>query len=147
MGSLVAHHLLDMGLPVRVIGRSSERLAPLLRIGAEGVVAEPMDVAALTTAFQGATAAWIMLQPNYIPDSPDFAAYQAQVTSALTQAIAQSQFTLRRHAEQLGSRSANGHGTSRGPTPPRATSQCTARAACAPPTRRLFHGKYAGLYP
>jgi uncharacterized protein YbjT (DUF2867 family) len=90
-GSLVAHHLLDAGQPVRVIGRSLERLAPFLRRGAEGVVAEPMDVAALTTAFQGATAAWIMLQPNYIPDSPDFPAYQAQVTRALTEAIAHSQ--------------------------------------------------------
>lgn len=90
-GSLVAHQLLAAGQPVRVIGRSLERLAPFLRKGAEGVVAEPMDVAALTTALQGATAAWIMLQPNYIPDSPDFPAYQAQVTSALTQAIAQSQ--------------------------------------------------------
>ena len=90
-GSLVAHHLLDAGQPVRVIGRSLERLEPFLLKGAEGVAAEPMDVAALTTAFQGATAAWIMLQPNYIPDSPDFPAYQAQVTRALTKAIAQSQ--------------------------------------------------------
>lgn len=89
-GSLIAHHLLDAGLPVRVIGRSMERLTPFLRKGAQAIVAEPMDVAALTHAFQGATAAWIMLQPNYIPDSPDFAAYQTHVTTALTEAIAHS---------------------------------------------------------
>lgn len=86
-GSVVAHQLLDAGKQVRVIGRSLEKLSPFIDRGAEAFVAEPTDAQALTEAFQGAKAAWIMLQPNYIPDSPDFPGYQAQVTDAIARAI------------------------------------------------------------
>lgn len=87
-GSVVAHQLLDAGKQVRVIGRSLEKLSPFIDRGAEAFIAGPTDAQALIQAFQGAKAAWIMLQPNYIPDSPDFSGYQAQVTAAMAQAIA-----------------------------------------------------------
>lgn len=86
-GSVVAYQLLDAGKQVRVIGRSLEKLSPFIDRGAEAFVAEPTDAQALIEAFRGAKAAWIMLQPNYIPDSPDFSGYQAQVTAAIAQAI------------------------------------------------------------
>lgn len=86
-GSVVAHKLLDAGKKVRVIGRSLEKLMPFTTRGAEGFVSEPTDANALMKAFQGAEAAWIMLQPNYIHDSPDFSGYQARVTDAISKAI------------------------------------------------------------
>ncbi len=55
-GRVVASHLLDQKKKVRVIGRSKERLQPLVARGAEGVVADLSDQAALTKAFTGAEA-------------------------------------------------------------------------------------------
>jgi uncharacterized protein YbjT (DUF2867 family) len=89
-GSVVAYQLLDAGKQVRVIGRSLEKLSPFIDRGAEAFVAEPTDAQALIEGFRGAKAAWIMLQPDYIPDSPDFSGYQAQVTAAIAQAIVAS---------------------------------------------------------
>ena len=64
-GGAVARALLAQGASVRVIGRSLDRLQPLLDRGAHAFVADPSDPAAMLEAFDGASAAWIMLQPNY----------------------------------------------------------------------------------
>ncbi len=89
-GSAVAHALLSQARQVRVVGRSLKKLQSLVNMGAEPCVADPKDPEAMAAAFQGATAAWIMLQPNYIADSPDFRAFQdtviASVVPALTRA-------------------------------------------------------------
>lgn len=85
-GRVVAHRLLDEGKQVRVIGRSLERLEPFTNRGAEGFIAEPTDPDALIEAFSGAEAAWLMLQPNYIPHSEKFAGYQDAVTNAIFKA-------------------------------------------------------------
>jgi uncharacterized protein YbjT (DUF2867 family) len=86
-GSVIAHKLLDAKKPVRVIGRSLAKLQPFVDKGAEAFVAEPFDVDVLTAAFSGAKAVWVMLQPNYIPDSPDFAGFQRSVTESIATAI------------------------------------------------------------
>ncbi|NVZ29588.1 NAD(P)H-binding protein [Pseudomonas gingeri] len=99
-GSQIARRLLAAGQPVRVIGRSAERLQGFVDLGAEASVAEPTDALALARAFQGAKAAWIMLQPNYVIDSPDFRAFQDSVTRALSAALLQSPVT---HAVVLSS--------------------------------------------
>jgi len=87
-GNAVANSLLDRGAPVRVIGRSLERLQPLVTRGAEPVIAEPSDGAALARAFDGATAVYAMLQPGVDPASSDFPAYQRAVIDAITSALA-----------------------------------------------------------
>jgi uncharacterized protein YbjT (DUF2867 family) len=86
-GSVVAHRLLDAGKKVRVIGRSEDKLKQFTIRGAESAVSEPNDPIMLKKAFTGGTAAWIMIQPNYINDSPDFLAYQQSVIDAVSSAI------------------------------------------------------------
>lgn len=89
-GSAVANFLLDRGLPVRVIGRSRERLRRFIDHGAEPIIAEPVDSASLAGAFEGATAVYAMLQPGVIPTSNDFSAYQRAVIDAIASALARS---------------------------------------------------------
>jgi uncharacterized protein YbjT (DUF2867 family) len=52
-GTAVANSFLHRGVPVRVIGRSSERLEPFINRGAEPVVSEPSDRLSLAKAFRG----------------------------------------------------------------------------------------------
>jgi uncharacterized protein YbjT (DUF2867 family) len=86
-GTAVATSLLDRAAPVRVVGRSRERLEAFVRRGAEPIVSEPSDQASLARAFDSAKAAYVMLQPGYIPDSNDFLAYQLEVIDAIASAI------------------------------------------------------------
>ena len=87
-GKIVAQHLLAKHQPVRVIGRSAERLQPLVAKGAEAFVADITDAAALTRAFTGARAVYAMVPPNYA--TADFRAYQEQVIESLAAAIERS---------------------------------------------------------
>jgi uncharacterized protein YbjT (DUF2867 family) len=63
-GSVVAKELLACGQEVRASGRSADRLQPLARLGAEPFVADVADAGALTRAFAGAQAAYVMIPPN-----------------------------------------------------------------------------------
>ena len=62
-GSIIADTLLLRGEKVRVIGRDAGRLQRFVRTGAEAFTADMNDVAALTNAFSGARAAYLMLPP------------------------------------------------------------------------------------
>jgi uncharacterized protein YbjT (DUF2867 family) len=62
-GSIIANSLLSKGTKVRVIGRDAGRLQPFVRKGAEAFTANVSDAAALTKAFSGALAAYLMLPP------------------------------------------------------------------------------------
>jgi uncharacterized protein YbjT (DUF2867 family) len=62
-GSIVANSLLSKGRKVRVIGREAGRLQSFVRKGAEAFTASVSDAAALTKAFSGALAAYLMLPP------------------------------------------------------------------------------------
>src|SRR6266403_1941754 len=62
-GSIIANSLLSKGKKVRVMGRDAERLERFVRKGAEAFTAELSDAAALTKAFSGARAAYLMLPP------------------------------------------------------------------------------------
>jgi uncharacterized protein YbjT (DUF2867 family) len=86
-GGAIARDLLSHGLPVRAISRSAEKLKPLAELGAETYVADPRDRDAMADAFVGATAVWAMLQPNYIPDSPDFRRFQSEIIEAMLPAL------------------------------------------------------------
>ncbi len=82
-GSIVANTLLDQGKPVRVVTRQAVKAAAFAARGAEVVVADLQDSAALTKAFKGATAAWVLIPPNLTVE--DFTAYQsATVDSVVT---------------------------------------------------------------
>jgi uncharacterized protein YbjT (DUF2867 family) len=62
-GSIIANSLLSKGRKVRVIGRDAGRLQSFVRKGAEAFTANVSDAAALTKAFSGARAAYLMLPP------------------------------------------------------------------------------------
>jgi uncharacterized protein YbjT (DUF2867 family) len=62
-GSITADFLLSKGQRVRVVGRDPGRLQRFVRKGAEAYAAELSDAAALTKAFSGARAAYLLLPP------------------------------------------------------------------------------------
>ncbi len=62
-GSIIANFLLSKGEKVRVVGREVGRLQRFARKGAEAFTADLSDAAALTKAFSGARAAYLMLPP------------------------------------------------------------------------------------
>ncbi|HEV2418824.1 MAG TPA: NmrA family NAD(P)-binding protein [Terriglobia bacterium] len=84
-GKIIAQALLDHGQKVRVIGRDANRLNDFARKGAEPFTADATDPDALTKAFAGAKAVYVMIPPN--PSALDVAAYQEQVSSATAAAI------------------------------------------------------------
>lgn len=87
-GSEVVKNLLAKSQKVRAIGRSEERLQPYVTQGAEAVVADITDIAAITKAFTGATAVYLMIPPNI--QAQDVRAYQENVNDALATAVRQS---------------------------------------------------------
>jgi uncharacterized protein YbjT (DUF2867 family) len=62
-GSIIADSLLSKGKNVRVVGRDAGRLQRFVRQGAEAFTANMSDAAALSKAFSGARAAYLMLPP------------------------------------------------------------------------------------
>lgn len=85
-GSTAARTLLSRGQKVRVIGRSADRLQPLVNAGAEPFVADLTDAKRLTEALQGAQSAYVLIPPN--PTSNDFRGFQEQVSDAIAAAVA-----------------------------------------------------------
>jgi uncharacterized protein YbjT (DUF2867 family) len=87
-GSEAAQALLKKGEKVRVLGRSAERMKDLAAQGAEPVVCDVSDAAALARAFAGARAVYAMIPPNLA--APDVRAHQDRVSDALAAALEKS---------------------------------------------------------
>jgi len=85
IGKLIAEGLLAKGKKVKVIGRSAERLQPLVDKGAEAFVGSVEDAAAMTRAFTGVKAVFSMIPPNF--SAENLRAYQNKVGEALATAI------------------------------------------------------------
>ena len=62
-GSILTDSLLSKGQKLRVLGRDPGRLRRFVRNGAEAFTADVTDAAALTKAFRGARAAYLLLPP------------------------------------------------------------------------------------
>lgn len=88
IGSKTADILLDGGKQVRVIGRSREHLQRLIDKGAEAAIGDLKDRAFVTAAFNGATAVFTMIPPEYT--ASDFRAYQNEIGENLAAAIVTS---------------------------------------------------------
>jgi uncharacterized protein YbjT (DUF2867 family) len=97
-GRAAAELLLKQGQDVRVIGRSADRLQPLVEQGAEPFLADIADTSALAQAFTGATGVYAMIPPDLA--SEDFRAHQDRASDALVQALKQAGV---RHAVSLSS--------------------------------------------
>lgn len=87
-GKVVATQLLAAGEKVVAVGRNEERLQPLAKQGAEPLTADITDQAALSRAFSGARAVYLMIPPDIV--SPDYVAYQQRAVGALVEAVKQS---------------------------------------------------------
>jgi len=80
-GHIVANNLLTRGQKVRVVGRNSAHLQPLTSKGAEPFIADVIDGSALTKAFRGADAAYVMIPPNITSKDP--LGYSNRVSDAI----------------------------------------------------------------
>jgi uncharacterized protein YbjT (DUF2867 family) len=84
-GKVVAETLLAAGEKVRVIGRSADKLQPFVAKGAEAFVGNVLDTDAMTRAFQGVDAAYVMIPPDL--KQPKMRAYMADVSDSLAKAL------------------------------------------------------------
>ncbi len=77
VGGKIAEELLTQGKNVRCIGRSAEKMQPLVEKGAQAAVGNVMDVNFLTEAFKGSTAVFFMIPPNFAAEN--YLSYQKEV--------------------------------------------------------------------
>jgi len=87
-GSVISNSLLLKGEKVRVVGRDAARLERFVRKGAEAFTANVSDAAALTKAFTGARAAYLMVPPSMT--SQDYRADQERESNAIAKAVKES---------------------------------------------------------
>jgi uncharacterized protein YbjT (DUF2867 family) len=85
-GKSAAEALLVKGEKVRVVGRDSAKLEPLVAKGAEAFIGDLADATTLTKAFEGAAAAYLMIPPGHQRD--DYRAFQDRVSDVFAAAIA-----------------------------------------------------------
>jgi uncharacterized protein YbjT (DUF2867 family) len=103
-GSIVADFLLSKGKKVRVVGRDARRLQRFVRQGAEAFTGDVSDAAALTKAFSGARAAYLMLPP--ITSRED----QERESDAIAQAVTESGLRYAVHLSSYGAHVPEGTG-------------------------------------
>jgi uncharacterized protein YbjT (DUF2867 family) len=103
-GSIIANSLLLKGEKVRVVGRDVGRLQRFVRKGAEAFTADTSDAAALTKAFSGARAAYLMLPP--ITSRED----QERESDAIAKAVKQSGLRYAVHLSSYGAHVPEGTG-------------------------------------
>ena len=99
-GSVISNSLLLNGEKVRVVGRDAARLQRFVRKGAETFTANVSDAAALTDAFNGARAAYLMLPPSMT--SPDYRADQERESDAIAKAVKDSGLRYAVHLSSYG---------------------------------------------
>jgi uncharacterized protein YbjT (DUF2867 family) len=87
-GKAVSEGLLAAGVQVRALGRSAEKLAPLVRAGAQPVVGDVNRPADLTAAFRGADAVYALVPPSLA--APDVLGHYDQVNGAIATALTES---------------------------------------------------------
>jgi uncharacterized protein YbjT (DUF2867 family) len=103
-GSIVADFLLSKGRKVRVVGRDAARLQRFVIKGAEAFMADVNDAAALTKAFSGARAAYLMLPP--ITSRED----QERESDAIAKAVTESGLRYAVHLSSYGAQVPEGTG-------------------------------------
>jgi uncharacterized protein YbjT (DUF2867 family) len=103
-GSIIANSLLSEGKKVRVIGRDAGRLQRFVRKGAEAFTAEMSDAAALTKAFSGARAAYLMLPPAKSRED------QERDSDAIAKAVKESGLPYAVHLSSYGAQVPEGTG-------------------------------------
>src|ERR1700723_4751293 len=103
-GSIIANSLLSAGKKVRVVGRDSGRLQRFVDEGAEAFTADMSDAAALTKAFTGARASYLLLPPAKSPEE------QERDSDAVAKAARESGLRYAVHLSSYGAQVAIGAG-------------------------------------
>jgi uncharacterized protein YbjT (DUF2867 family) len=103
-GSIIADSLLLKGKKVRVVGRDAGRLQHFVRSGAEAFTANVGDAVALTKAFSGASAAYLMLPP--VASRED----QERQSDAIANAAKESGLSYAVHLSSYGAHVSEGTG-------------------------------------
>jgi uncharacterized protein YbjT (DUF2867 family) len=103
-GSIVANFLLSKGKKVRVVGRDSGRLQRFALLGAEALTATVSDATALTKAFSGARAAYLMLPPAKSREE------QERDSDGIAKAVKESGLRYAVHLSSYGAQVAEGTG-------------------------------------
>jgi uncharacterized protein YbjT (DUF2867 family) len=103
-GSIIADSLLTKGKKVRVVGRDAGRLQRFVRQGAEAFTGDVSDAAALTKAFSGARAAYLLLPP--ITSRED----QERESDAIAKAVTESGLRYAVHLSSYGAHVPEGTG-------------------------------------
>ena len=88
-GRRVTEELLAKGEQVRAVGRDTKKLAPLVQLGAEPLVADVSDVESMAAAFDGASAVYLVLPEDI--SQPDLRAHQERVSDSYAAAISKAQ--------------------------------------------------------
>ena len=103
-GSIIANSLLSAGKVVRVVGRDPGRLQRFVDKGAEAFTADLSDAAALTKAFSGARAAYLLLPPAKSPEE------QARDSDGIAKAVKKSGLRYAVHLSSYGAHVPEGTG-------------------------------------
>ena len=103
-GSIIANSLLSEGKKVRVIGRDAGRLQRFVDKGAEAFTAELTDATALTEAFSGARAAYLLLPPVKTREA------QERESDAIAKAARESGLPYAVHLSSYGAQVSEGTG-------------------------------------
>jgi uncharacterized protein YbjT (DUF2867 family) len=107
-GRPTAEALLDKGDRIRVIGRDAKKLEPLVARRAEPFVGDVQDADAMTRAFQGADAVYLIVPQAMQRD--DFRDYQERVSDAYAKAVATAHVPYAVALSSLGAQHASGTG-------------------------------------
>ena len=107
-GRVIVEILLAAGKPVRAIGRSAERLQPLVDKGAEPIVGSLDDARTVAKAFKDAQAVYAMIPPTFA--APSFRAYQDRIGEVLAGALREMRVPNVVHLSSIGADQATGAG-------------------------------------
>ncbi len=107
-GKTVAQALLAKGKKVRVIGRDATRLAALVNLGAEAAVGAIDNVSRLSTFFEGAEAAYLVLPEDL--SKPDLRGHQERISSCYVSAITNARVPFVVNLSSIGGQHSAGTG-------------------------------------
>ncbi len=111
-GKVTAERLLAAGKMIRVIGRSAERLQPLVDRGARAAVGDATDIPFLTSAFDGADAVYVMIPPDFA--HPDPRKYYNRFGETIVEALLRSDVKRLVFLSSLGGELPSGTGPIKG---------------------------------
>src|ERR1700690_3222259 len=108
IGSVITKNLLEKGEKVRVFGRHGGKLETFVHRGAEAFVGDVTDSSAVTKAFEGARAAFLMIPPDMT--SPDYRADQERASDAISTAVRNSGIQYAVNLSSIGGQAPSGTG-------------------------------------